>query len=169
MRKCYKNVFQNLQKKSEKNKKKILYKIDVIIDLYLDISIKISRNYLYHDDYTCSRCRRSFVMKFHDTLNFRKINASLFYLSSAKMSRQIFLVSPKFNKKLIYASPTNKYQEFTNAYIYSIMVKTGNCTPNHVDICREAAKEWNKIKGKGESEIDDIIRNYLITYTIYKQ
>jgi hypothetical protein len=38
------------------------------------------------------------------------------------MSRQIFLVSPKFNKKLIYASPTNKYQEFTNAYIYSTAV-----------------------------------------------
>ncbi|CAI2197250.1 6766_t:CDS:2, partial [Funneliformis geosporum] len=37
---------------------------------------------------------------------------------------------PKFNKKPIYNLPSNKYQEFTNAYVYSIMVKTGNGTPN---------------------------------------
>ncbi|CAI2198979.1 11102_t:CDS:1, partial [Funneliformis geosporum] len=37
---------------------------------------------------------------------------------------------PKFNKKLIYNSPSNKFQEFTNAYVYSIMVKTENGIPN---------------------------------------
>ena len=32
------------------------------------------------------------------------------------MSRQLFLFNPKFNKKPIYNSLTNKYQEFFNAY-----------------------------------------------------
>ncbi|CAB4494103.1 unnamed protein product [Rhizophagus irregularis] len=32
------------------------------------------------------------------------------------MSRQSFFSIPKFNKKPIYSSPTNKYQEFSNAY-----------------------------------------------------
>ncbi len=74
---------------------------------------------------------------------------------------QTFFVNPKFNKKLIYNSPTNKYQEFSNAYVYSIMVKTGNGTPNRADICDKAIKEWNKIKNKSKAEIEDIIRNYL--------
>ena len=89
-------------------------------------------------------------------------------ISGIEMSCQTFLVSPKFNKKLIYNLPANKYQEFSNAYVYSFMVKTGNSTPNRADICREATKEWNKIKSKDESEIDDIIRNYLATpYNLY--
>ncbi|CAB4437126.1 unnamed protein product [Rhizophagus irregularis] len=79
------------------------------------------------------------------------------------MNRQTFFLSPKFNKKPIYHSPTNKYQEFTNAHVYSIMVKTGVGTPNRADVCSEAAKEWNKIKSKSRTEIDDIIRNYLAT------
>uniref|UniRef100_U9UP03 Uncharacterized protein n=1 Tax=Rhizophagus irregularis (strain DAOM 181602 / DAOM 197198 / MUCL 43194) TaxID=747089 RepID=U9UP03_RHIID len=79
------------------------------------------------------------------------------------MSRQTFFLSPKFNKKSIFHSPTNKYQEFVNAYVYSIMVKNGNGTPNRADICSEAAKEWNKIKIKSRPEIDDMIRNYLAT------
>ena len=79
------------------------------------------------------------------------------------MNRQTFFMSPKFNKKLIYHSPINKYQEFSNAYVYSIMVKTGNRTPNHADVCSEVAKEWNKIKSKSRAEIDNIIRNYLVT------
>ncbi|GES90527.1 hypothetical protein GLOIN_2v1766467 [Rhizophagus clarus] len=79
------------------------------------------------------------------------------------MNRQTFFLSPKFNKKPIYHSPTNKYQEFTNAHVYSIMVKTGVGTPNCADVCSEAAKEWNKIKSKSRTEIDDIIRNYLAT------
>lgn len=84
------------------------------------------------------------------------------------MSRQTFLFSPKFNKKPIYSSPTNKYQEFSNAYVYSIMVKTGNGTPNRADVCREAAQEWNKIKKKSTTEIDEIIRRYLNTqFSLY--
>ena len=79
------------------------------------------------------------------------------------MSRQTFFFSPKFNKKKIYDLPTNKYQEFTNAYVYSVMVKTGNHTPNHATICREAINEWNKIKKKSIENIDDIIRDYMAT------
>ena len=41
------------------------------------------------------------------------------------MSRQTYFIGPKFNKKSIYNSSVNKYQEFTNAYVYSTMVKTG--------------------------------------------
>ncbi|PKY22650.1 hypothetical protein RhiirB3_436662 [Rhizophagus irregularis] len=84
------------------------------------------------------------------------------------MSRQVFLFSPKFNKKPIYKSLTNKYQEFSNAYVYSIMVKTGNGTPNRADVCHEAAQEWNKIKKKSMVEIDEIIRQYLATqFSLY--
>jgi hypothetical protein len=84
------------------------------------------------------------------------------------MSRQLFLFSPKFNKKPIYSSPANKYQEFSNAYVYSIMVKTGNGTPNRADICHEATQEWNKIKKKSTTEIDEIIRRYLNTqFSLY--
>ncbi|GET58415.1 hypothetical protein GLOIN_2v1766467 [Rhizophagus irregularis DAOM 181602=DAOM 197198] len=57
------------------------------------------------------------------------------------MSHQTFFLSPKFNKKSIFHSPTNKSQEFVNAYVYSIMVKNGNGIPNRADICSEAAKE----------------------------
>ncbi|CAI2199331.1 11816_t:CDS:1, partial [Funneliformis geosporum] len=75
---------------------------------------------------------------------------------------------PKFNKKPIYNSPSNKYQEFTNAYVYSIMVKTKNGTPNRDNVCRETTKEWNKIKSKSKSEIDEIIRDYLAKpYNLY--
>ena len=79
------------------------------------------------------------------------------------MSRQTFLFSPKFNKKPIYNSPTNKYQEFSNAYVYSMMVKTGNGTPNRANVCNEASQEWKKIKNKSAAEIDDVIRKYLTT------
>ncbi|CAB4437176.1 unnamed protein product [Rhizophagus irregularis] len=77
------------------------------------------------------------------------------------MNRQTFFLSPKFNKKLIYNLQTNKYQEFTNAYVYSIMVKTGNGDPNRAELCESATKEWNNIKRKDKPEIDDIIRGYL--------
>jgi len=52
------------------------------------------------------------------------------------------------------------------------MVKTGNGTPNRNNIYHKATKEWNEIKSKSKSEIDEIIRNYLITpYNLltYKQ
>ena len=77
------------------------------------------------------------------------------------MNCQTFFLSLKFNKKLIYNLQTNKYQEFTNAYIYSIMVKIRNGDPNHAELCKSATKEWNKIKRKDKTEIDDIIRGYL--------
>src|SRR6266542_970050 len=79
------------------------------------------------------------------------------------MSHQTYFLGLKFNKKLIYKSSVNKYQEFTNAYIYSIMVKTGNSTSNRIIICQDAAKEWKNIKNKSTSEIDDIIKNYMTT------
>jgi hypothetical protein len=48
------------------------------------------------------------------------------------------------------------------------MVKTGNGTPNRDNVCRETTKEWNKIKSKSKSEIDEIIRDYLATpYNLY--
>src|SRR6266508_369356 len=79
------------------------------------------------------------------------------------MSRQTYFLGLKFNKKLIYKSPVNKYQKFTNAYIYNIMVKTENSIPNRIIICQDAAKEWKNIKNKSISEIDDIIKNYMTT------
>src|SRR6266511_753422 len=79
------------------------------------------------------------------------------------MSRQTYFIGPKFNKKSIYNSPVNKYQEFTNAYIYSTMVKTGNSTPNRAIVCHEAATEWTKIKNKSATEIDNIIKEYITT------
>ena len=48
------------------------------------------------------------------------------------------------------------------------MVKTGNGNLNRADLCREAAQEWNKIKHKNTTEIDEIIRNYLtIQFRLY--
>ncbi|PKK55708.1 hypothetical protein RhiirC2_858905 [Rhizophagus irregularis] len=43
------------------------------------------------------------------------------------------------------------------------MVKTANYTPNRADVCCEAAQEWNKIKNKNSTEIEDIIKQYLAT------
>src|SRR5688572_3313168 len=79
------------------------------------------------------------------------------------MSRQTYFYSPKFDKKLIFKLPNNKYQEFTNAYAYSTMLKTGNSTPDRAIICREAAKEWKNIKSKSAIEIDNIIKEYMST------
>ncbi|CAB4441827.1 unnamed protein product [Rhizophagus irregularis] len=79
------------------------------------------------------------------------------------MSCQTYLYSPKFNKKLIFNSPDNKYQEFTNAYAYSIMLRMGNNTPNRAIICKDAAKEWRNIKNKSTAEIDNIIKEYITT------
>ena len=64
------------------------------------------------------------------------------------MSRQTFFSTFKLNKKPIYSSPTNKFQEFSNAYMYAIMVKTANYTSNRADVCHEAIQEWKKIKSK---------------------
>ncbi|CAG8724710.1 20951_t:CDS:1, partial [Gigaspora rosea] len=45
---------------------------------------------------------------------------------------------------------------------------TGNSTPNHADVCHEAAQEWNKVKNKNDTKISNIIRNYLATqYNLY--
>src|SRR2546430_7023147 len=79
------------------------------------------------------------------------------------MSRQTFFLGPKFNKKPIYDSSTNKYQEFTNAFMYSVMVKTSNHTSNCAAVCCEATDEWNNIKKKSVDDIDDIIQNYMAT------
>ena len=35
--------------------------------------------------------------------------------------------------------------------------------PNRADVCCEAAQEWNKIKNKNSTEIEDIIKQYLAT------
>ena len=78
------------------------------------------------------------------------------------MSDQTFFLGLKFNKKPIYDLPTNKYQEFTNAFMYSVMVKTSNHTPNRAAVCHEAIDEWNNIKKKSV-DINDIIRNYMAT------
>lgn len=79
------------------------------------------------------------------------------------MSRQTFFLSPKFNKKPIYDLPINKYQEFTNAYVYSVMVKTSNHTPDCTIICREVINEWNNIKKKSVDDINEVIQNYMAT------
>ena len=79
------------------------------------------------------------------------------------MSYQTYFYSPKFNKKLIFNLPNNKYQKFTNDYVYSIMLKTGNSIPNHAIICKDAAKEWRSIKNKSTAEIDNIIKEYMTT------
>src|SRR6266498_5178365 len=79
------------------------------------------------------------------------------------MSHQTFFLSPKFNKKPIYDLLTNKYQEFTNAYVYSVMVKTSNHTPNRAVVCQEAINEWNNIKKKSIDDIDEVIQNYMAT------
>ncbi len=79
------------------------------------------------------------------------------------MSHQTYFIDPKFNKKLIYNSPVNKYQEFTNAYVYSTMVKMGNSTSNRAIICHEAATEQTNIKSKSATEIDNIIKEYITT------
>jgi len=81
------------------------------------------------------------------------------------MSRQTYLYSPKFNKKLIYNLPNNKYQEFTNAYAYSTMLRMENSTPDRAIICNEAAKEWKNIKNKSAAEIDNIIKEYIHVYS----
>jgi len=57
------------------------------------------------------------------------------------MSRQTYFIGPKFNKKSIYNLPVNKYQEFTNTYIYSTMIKMRNSTSNRAIICHKAAIE----------------------------
>jgi hypothetical protein len=57
------------------------------------------------------------------------------------MSCQTYLYNPKFNKKLIFNSLDNKYQKFTNAYTYSIILRTKNNTSNHAIICKDAVKE----------------------------
>ncbi|CAG8807870.1 16985_t:CDS:2 [Dentiscutata erythropus] len=57
----------------------------------------------------------------------------------------------------------NKYQEFSNAYVYKIMIKTANGTPNRAQVCREATQEWNKIKTKDAEKIDNMIKTYLST------
>ncbi|CAG8611448.1 203_t:CDS:2, partial [Scutellospora calospora] len=80
-----------------------------------------------------------------------------------KVLHQMYFLTPKFKKNLIYNSPANKYQEFTNVHIYSIMMKMGNNTSNHAKACNEATQEWNKIKTKNALEIDDIIKKYLNT------
>ncbi|CAG8653877.1 10988_t:CDS:2, partial [Scutellospora calospora] len=85
-----------------------------------------------------------------------------------KVLRQIYFLTPKFKKNLIYNSPANKYQEFTNAHIYSIIMKMGNNTPNHAKACNETTQEWNKIKTKNALEIDNIIKKYLnISFNLY--
>ncbi|GBB98750.1 hypothetical protein RclHR1_33010001 [Rhizophagus clarus] len=43
------------------------------------------------------------------------------------------------------------------------MVKTRNSNSNCAEFCKSATKEWNKIKRKDKTEIDDIIRGYLAT------
>ncbi|CAJ0914246.1 1457_t:CDS:2, partial [Entrophospora sp. SA101] len=45
----------------------------------------------------------------------------------------------------------------------SCLERTGNGTPNCADVCRKATQEWNRIKKKSTTEIDEIIRKYLIT------
>ena len=79
------------------------------------------------------------------------------------MSRQTFFFSSKFNKKQIYDLPNNKYQEFTNVYIYSIMVKISNYTPNCTAVCHEVTNEWNNVKKESAEKIDDIIQDYMAT------
>ncbi|CAG8702216.1 20521_t:CDS:1 [Gigaspora rosea] len=79
------------------------------------------------------------------------------------MSRQTFLSNFKFDKTYIYKSPNTKYQQFTNAFAYHFMVENENLTPNQVDICDAAAKEWKNIKKFKETRIDDIIKGYLDT------
>ena len=79
------------------------------------------------------------------------------------MSHQTFFLSPKFNKKPIYDSSTNKYQEFTNAYMYSVMIKMSSHTPDHAAVCQEAINEWNNVKKKSVDDVDNIIWNYLAT------
>src|SRR6266542_4370614 len=79
------------------------------------------------------------------------------------MSRQTYFIGPKFNKKSIYNLPVNKYQEFTNTYVYSTMVKMRNSTLNHAIVYRKAATEWTNIKSKSATEIDNIIKEYITT------
>ncbi len=41
------------------------------------------------------------------------------------------------------------------------MVKTESSIPNHIKVYYKAVQEYNKIKSKNKTEIDNIIRNYL--------
>ncbi|CAG8769277.1 11436_t:CDS:2, partial [Gigaspora rosea] len=76
------------------------------------------------------------------------------------MSRQTFISNPKSDKTYIYKSPNNKYQQFTNAFVYHFMVENENLNPI---ICDTAAREWKNIKMFEETKINDIIKGYLAT------
>jgi hypothetical protein len=43
------------------------------------------------------------------------------------------------------------------------MLRTGNSTPNHAIICKDAAKKWRNIRNKSTAEIDNIIKEYMTT------
>jgi len=62
------------------------------------------------------------------------------------MNRQTFFFNSTFNKKPIYDSPTNKYQEFTNTYIYSVMVKISNHNPDCAAVYQETTLPANKFR-----------------------
>ena len=76
---------------------------------------------------------------------------------------QKFLTTPKYNKNYIYINPTTLHQQFTNAYAYHCMVKTGNPTYKKSDLCVESTKIWKEIKKNSEEEIKDQIKTYLAT------
>src|SRR5260364_150489 len=76
---------------------------------------------------------------------------------------QMFISNPKFNKKLVYKDPKNKYENFTNAYIYNYMVKNKKPNPDQSIVCKLEAEEWQIVRKQKEVEIDNIIAQYLNT------
>ncbi|CAG8819907.1 17653_t:CDS:1, partial [Gigaspora margarita] len=59
--------------------------------------------------------------------------------------------------------PKNKYENFTNAYIYNYMVKNKKPNSDRLIVCKLVAEEWQIFRKQKEVEFDNITVQYLNT------
>lgn len=76
---------------------------------------------------------------------------------------QSFLKTPNFDTHLFYKSPTDLYQEFSNAYAYYKQATLCNPNPNKQQLLSEAREAWKQIKNENTNIIREKIKSYLST------
>ncbi|CAG8821906.1 42462_t:CDS:2 [Gigaspora margarita] len=76
---------------------------------------------------------------------------------------QQYFAIPKYDKKPIYKNLATQYHYFTNTFGYYHMIKAGNPSYPKKNLCTEAIEAWKLVKKKTKNEIDEKIKEYLIT------
>ena len=77
--------------------------------------------------------------------------------------KQTYFREHKYSKSYLVLKPQNLYEQYVNAFAFSVMVKSHNIAPNKKELQLQAQSNWREIKKNSKDNIESLISELLRT------